>query len=77
MKRILILSALAASAAIASPAMARGDGWAGGPKPPKPPSSTTSTSGGSTSVPEPGMIGLMGAGVIGLALSRRRRKSRD
>ena len=41
-------------------------------------SSTSSTSGGSTTsggteVPEPGMLGLFGAGIIGLALARRRR----
>ncbi len=41
--------------------------------------SSTSTSGGSTStggtpVPEPGMLGLFGAGIIGLALARRRRQ---
>ncbi len=39
-------------------------------------SSTSSTSGGSTTggtdVPEPGMLGLFGAGIIGLALARRR-----
>lgn len=43
-------------------------------------SSTSSTSGGSTTsggttVPEPGMLGLFGAGIIGLALARRRRSS--
>lgn len=37
-----------------------------------------STSGGSTGgtpVPEPGMLGLFGAGIIGLALARRRRQT--
>jgi hypothetical protein len=42
-------------------------------------SSTSSTSGGSTTggtdVPEPGMLGLFGAGIIGLALARRRRSA--
>ncbi|MFD2136212.1 PEP-CTERM sorting domain-containing protein [Novosphingobium resinovorum] len=41
---------------------------------------TTSTSGGSsggssggTAVPEPGMLGMLGAGLIGLAYARRRK----
>jgi len=34
---------------------------------------TTSTSGG-TDVPEPGMLGMMGLGFIGLAAARRRRR---
>jgi len=33
----------------------------------------TSTSSGGTSVPEPGMVGLFGLGLIGLAVMRRRR----
>lgn len=45
---------------------------------------TTSTSGGSsggsssggTDVPEPGMLGMMGLGLVGLAYARRRRKTR-
>ena len=37
-------------------------------------STSTSTSTGGTSVPEPGMLGLFGAGIIGLALARRRRQ---
>jgi len=36
------------------------------------PSTTTST-GGSTQVPEPGMLGLFGLGLIGLGYARRRR----
>lgn len=36
-------------------------------------STSTSTSSGGTPVPEPGMIGLFGAGLVGLALLRRRR----
>ncbi len=36
-------------------------------------SSGGSTSTGGTPVPEPGMLGLFGAGIIGLALARRRR----
>ena len=34
---------------------------------------TTSTTGG-TDVPEPGMLGMMGLGFIGLAVARRRRR---
>lgn len=39
---------------------------------------TSTTSGGSTGgtpVPEPGMLGLFGAGIVGLALARRRRQT--
>jgi hypothetical protein len=36
-------------------------------------STTTSTSGG-TEVPEPGMLGIFGLGLVGIALSRRRRR---
>lgn len=35
---------------------------------------TTSSSTGGTSVPEPGMLGMMGLGFVGLALARRRRR---
>lgn len=38
-------------------------------------STSTSTSTGGSNVPEPGMIGLLGAGLIGLAFLRRRRPS--
>lgn len=34
---------------------------------------TSSSSTGGTDVPEPGMLGLMGLGFIGLAIARRRR----
>ena len=33
----------------------------------------TSTSSGSTQVPEPGMLGMMGMGLLGLAYARRRK----
>lgn len=39
-------------------------------------STTTSTSTGGTSVPEPGMIGLFGLGLVGLAFARRRQMVR-
>lgn len=73
-RKIAFLTALAASVAVASPAMAWGD-WKPKPKPPSSSTSggTTTSSGGSHSVPEPGMLGLMGAGLIGLGLVRRRR----
>ncbi|MFM9936717.1 MAG: cistern family PEP-CTERM protein [Novosphingobium sp.] len=38
--------------------------------------SSTSSSTGGTSVPEPGMLGLFGAGAIGLAFARRRQPQR-
>lgn len=79
-RKIVLLSAIAASVAVASPAMAWG-GW----RPSKPSTSSSSgssggqsstSSGGSHQVPEPGMLALMGAGLIGLGLARRR-KARD
>lgn len=36
---------------------------------------SSSTSSGGTSVPEPGMIGILGLGLVGLALARSRRRS--
>ncbi|MDF8335430.1 PEP-CTERM sorting domain-containing protein [Novosphingobium cyanobacteriorum] len=35
---------------------------------------TTSSTTGGTDVPEPGMLGMMGLGFIGLAVARRRRR---
>ena len=72
----IVLGALAASA----PAMAGGWGGStsGGWGKPKPPSGSTSggstSSSGGTQVPEPGMLGMAGAGLIGLALIRQRRR---
>ncbi|WP_374413135.1 PEP-CTERM sorting domain-containing protein [Novosphingobium colocasiae] len=34
---------------------------------------TTTTSSGGTAVPEPGMLGMMGMGLLGLAYARRRK----
>lgn len=34
---------------------------------------TTTSSSGGTAVPEPGMLGMLGAGLIGLAYARRRK----
>lgn len=75
----IVLGALAASV----PAMAGnwGGSTSGWPKP-KPPSGSTSggstsgssSSSGGTQVPEPGMLGMAGAGLIGLAVIRQRRR---
>ena len=35
---------------------------------------TTTTTSGGTAVPEPGMLGLFGLGLLGLGLARRRRR---
>lgn len=75
-RKIVLLSALAAGAIVATPAMATG--WKPKPKPPTTSTSTggtTTSTGGSTKVPEPGVLGLMGAGLIGLGLARKRRKA--
>lgn len=72
MKKIALVTALAASVAVASPAMAWGD-WKPRPKPPVSTSSGGGTSSGGHAVPEPGMLGMMGAGLIGLAVMRRRK----
>lgn len=69
-RKVVLLAALAASTAVASPAFA----WtyvgttSGGTAP------AASTTGGSTSVPEPGMIGLFVSGLIGLGLARRKKR---
>ena len=84
MLRKILISAVALGAfAVAAPALAGNyggstSGW-NKPKPPKYPSSSTSsgntsTSGG-TKVPEPGMLGMAAAGLIGIgAIQLRRRK---
>lgn len=52
-----------------------------GPSPTPPPAPTPtpppSSTGGHVDVPEPGMIGLFGLGVAGLAVSRRRRAKKS
>ena len=55
----------------------------GGTPPPSGTTTTSTTSGGSsggssggTSVPEPGVLGMMGLGLIGLAVARRRKTRR-
>lgn len=75
-RKTVLLTAVAASMAVTTPAMA----WIKWPSQPRPPSTSSSggngSTGGSTQVPEPGMLGMMGAALIGLSLVRRR-KSRD
>ena len=79
-RKTMLLTAMAASMAVATPALAWGGGWGGGHSSSGGGHSSSggshSSSGGSTQVPEPGVLGLMGAGLIGLGLARRR-KSRD
>ncbi|MBB4856721.1 hypothetical protein HNO88_000018 [Novosphingobium chloroacetimidivorans] len=58
--------------AISSPAQAT---WYGGCK--RNCGGTTSSTSGSTKVPEPGMLGLMGAGLAGLAIARRRKSKQN
>lgn len=85
LRKALISAVALGTFAIAAPAMAGNyggstSGWTK-PKPPKYPTSstssgntTTSTSGG-TKVPEPGMLGMAAAGLIGIgAIQLRRRK---
>lgn len=81
MRKILIVAALAGTVVAASPAFAGGwGGWNDGRGKPGHSSSGghstsgghSSTSSGATPVPEPGMLGLLGAGLLGLAYARRR-----
>ena len=85
MKKTLTVLAALSTLAIASPAMATWGGSSGGwsssgggcKRNCNTSTSTGSTSTGSTSsgnqVPEPGMLGMAGAGLIGLAVLRRRK----
>jgi len=77
MRKMLLVTGLAASLSAAAPAFAFGPGtWYGGSSSSGSPPTGTTSSGGSTQVPEPGVLGLLGAGLIGLAVARRR-KSQD
>ncbi|MBW8783420.1 MAG: PEP-CTERM sorting domain-containing protein [Novosphingobium sp.] len=69
MRKLLIATVALSSLAMATPAFACGSCTSSST------SSTSSTSSGGTSVPEPGMFGLMGAGVLALAIARRRAKT--
>ena len=86
LRKVLISVAAVGAFAVAAPAMAGNyggstSGW--NPKPPKGSTTSTSTSGGNTTttsggtkVPEPGMLGMAAAGLIGLgAIQLRRRKA--
>lgn len=66
--RSTIVGAALALAVSASPAFAYKE-------PPSEPTSSGSSSGG-TSVPEPGMLGMMGLALGGLAFARRRQTKR-
>lgn len=79
LKKTAIALALASSISVSTPSYA--GGWWGG-------SSGggckwrcgSSSSGGSTGghqVPEPGMLGMFGLGLVGLALARRHRSRKD
>ncbi|HZF46349.1 MAG TPA: PEP-CTERM sorting domain-containing protein [Sphingomonadaceae bacterium] len=82
LRKVLISTVVFGALAASAPAMAGNWGSTSGGWPkPKPPTSSTSggsSSGGSTSggtqVPEPGMLGMAGAGLIGLAVIRNRRR---
>ncbi len=84
LRKAFIATAVLTSLTIAAPASAGGwggstsGGWggssSGGGCGKKCGGSTTS---GGTQVPEPGMLGIAGAGLIGLGLMRRRRASKD
>ena len=89
-KKIALAAVAIGALGLAAPASAWGgghgsstSGWSssGGHKPKPPVSSSsggghTSTSSGGTKVPEPGMLGIFGAGVaaVGFAQARRRRR---
>jgi hypothetical protein len=85
LRKAMIASAALIGLAVATPASA--GGWGGSSTSSSSGGcgrhcgSTTSTSGGSTTsggtqVPEPGMLGIAGAGLIGLGLIRRRRATK-
>lgn len=83
LRKTFIATAVLTGLAIATPATASGWGGStsssGGCRKNCGTTTTTSTSGnttttsGGTKVPEPGMLGIAGVGLIGLGLIRRRR----
>lgn len=88
-RKFIVVAALTGAIATASPALAGGwGGWGGWGKPGGSSTSggssggTTTSSGGTTTssgghkVPEPGMLGILGASLLGLGYARRRAAKR-
>ena len=73
MRKMILLTGLAASLSAAAPAFAFGPGtWYGGSSS-SAPQPTSSPATGGPKVPEPGVLGLMGSTLFGLAVASRRR----
>ncbi len=90
-RKFIIMAAVTGAMAAASPALATGwGGWGGWGKPGSSSSSggkgSSTSSGGSSGgqstssgghkVPEPGMLGILGASLLGLGYARRRAAKR-